>query len=289
MKFSRWALSAAAISALMVGGVARAELKTYIDQDEKVGDAALVPGSQSAVQRDLFLDAIVATSLKTETFESFTNGTKATNGLTVFGANSGITMTSIPGAVNNVTGDESTLTGRFNTTQGCTNPLGCNWWETDGGFTISFDRGYSAFAFYGTDFSDYGATVTLQLVNSITGEISSILVSQGGQVVNANNQTTTNDGGSGKGGSTSTDVNNTGSLLHFGFTDNSGTTYSSATILISQIQGSPNGTDFVGFDDFIVGDSKMGGNVPEPGSLALVGLSLLGLAAARRRKAAAQA
>ena len=46
---------------------------------------------------------------------------------------------------------------------------------------------------------------------------------------------------------------------------------------------------YLGFDDLMVGKVAPGGgggDLPEPGSLALVGASLLGLAAARRRRAA---
>jgi hypothetical protein len=42
------------------------------------------------------------------------------------------------------------------------------------------------------------------------------------------------------------------------------------------------GTDFFAFDDMIIGSAKQ--VIPEPGSLALLGLGLAGLATVRRRK-----
>ena len=68
-----------------------------------------------------------------------------------------------------------------------------------------------------------------------------------------------------------------GSLLFWGFID---TTTAYTKIAFGNTNA---GTDFFGFDDMTIGDRQQI-RVPEPASLALVGLSLLALTATRRRR-----
>lgn len=160
-----------------------------------------------------------------------------------------------PGSTGNIT---ATLTGsgnvenqmgagRFNTT-----PLGRQWWEVSGTFGIAFDQAISAFGFYGTDIGDFNGQITLALTD-INGIVTNLVVPN---TVNGNNA----------------------SLLFYGFID-------AANSYTSIAFGNTNaGTDFFGFDDMIIGDSEQV-SIPEPATLGLLGLGLLGLAAARRTKA----
>lgn len=135
--------------------------------------------------------------------------------------------------------------GRFNTTAG-----GRNFWEMSGSFSIDFSDPIAAFGFYGTDIGDFNGQVTLQLT--------------GGGVTNltVNNTVNANDG----------------SLLFFGFIDPT-QTYTKITF-----GNTASGSDFFGFDDMVIGDLQQVRQVPIPGTVALLGLGLAGLFAARRRK-----
>ncbi|WP_334188478.1 PEP-CTERM sorting domain-containing protein [Noviherbaspirillum sp.] len=135
--------------------------------------------------------------------------------------------------------------GRFNTTAG-----GSKFWEMSGSFSIDFSDPIAAFGFYGTDIGDFNGQVTLELSG---GGTTNLTVSN---TVNANN----------------------GSLLFFGFIDPS-QTYTKITF-----GNTASGTDFFGFDDMVIGDLQQVRQVPIPGTVALLGLGLAGLFAARRRK-----
>lgn len=158
-----------------------------------------------------------------------------------------------------------TSLGRYNMTAGVTDPntgqpgIG-HWLEATSDFEIDFTTAVSAFSFYVTDLGDYNGIFTIELYNGGTRVLVEEL---------RNDLQRAGDGN--------------GNLLYFGATSSTlGAGFTSARFLISQT----NSTDVLGFDSFMVGNYRnptTGGTIPEPTSLALVGLGLL--AAGWSRKA----
>ena len=147
--------------------------------------------------------------------------------------------------------------GRFNTTTG-----GSKYWEVQSGgtgsFSITFNSAIAGFGFYATDVNDFGGSFKLILESATFGDPNvELLISP----------TPLNDG----------------NLVFFGFTDRV-KTYTKVTFQTAG--GTSTAPDFFGFDDFVIGDSGQLNPVvvPEPGTLALAGLALVGLACGRRRQ-----
>lgn len=195
-------------------------------------------------ERQRFLDAL--TNVSSEGFETFANGDTAPLNLTFTGSSSSLSATlSGDGRIYDTPG-----AGRYNTT-----PLGTNLWEVQGAFSIDFaSTPISAFGFYGTDIGDFDGQVTIQLTDTAD---------------NVTNLT----------------VNNTvngadGSLLFWGFID------PNASYKSISFGNTAADTDVFGFDDMVIGDLQQikPPGVPEPGTLALVGLSLIALSTLRRRR-----
>lgn len=152
----------------------------------------------------------------------------------------------------------ATLTGGgyVNTVTSGTNGVGRypisgdNYWESGSSFTITFSEEISAFGFYGIDIGDFNGQVVLGLTGG------------GTSTINIGNST--NIAG--------------GSVLYFGFYDLIDT-YTSISFT-----NTASGVDYFGFDDFTVGTIENIKPVPEPGTMILFGIGLLGLAGASRRK-----
>ncbi len=122
------------------------------------------------------------------------------------------------------------------------------WFTNTGDFTINFSNPVAAFGFYAID---------------IESEMELILTKSGGGTVTLDPGATTN---------------NSGSIFYFGFYDTTDT-YTSA-----QFSNPTGGGDYYAFDNMSIGSRAQVTVVPEPGTIALVGLALLGLATSRRRK-----
>jgi hypothetical protein len=265
-QFLRLALAVAAVSA---ASTAQAELvySPYFATADINGDLTnplAIPVQQA---RTDFLSMV--SGAQTENLESFASGTNA-SGLSLFGGKATI-LPPANGQVTAVIDAGDGLTGRYNTTPGCTS---CNFLETAYSFRLAFGGTYSAFAFFGTDFSDFSGSIYIDLLE--TDASGNLVVVSGTRVLV-----------SGPGALLSTNGTGDGSLLNFGWTDNS-RGYAGMSFSVVQANTDPLNYDFIGFDDMVLGNfngptEPPPTDMPEPGSLALVALSLAGLAYTRRR------
>jgi hypothetical protein len=236
----------------------------YFGQDPGA-NGSFVVGGNSQQQQTAFLGALQP-GYVSEGFSpnSFTQGqTASPTALSILGGHGTIAATAGDTAAE-ITGqncDDQGCTGRFDTTAPGAPPGASYWWEASQSFTVMFGSSASAFGFYGTDLSDFGGSLSLQLLNASGAQVgSSLVISPAG-------------GGAQNGG-----------LLFYGFTD-SQQSYSGVRFVLTQQPGATS-IDVGGFDDLVVGNVPSQTSIPEPTTLALVSLALVGAAASRRRRGA---
>lgn len=264
--------------AFLAGGVWAAPVISAPVTDTS-GQLSVNPNGLPAQARGAFEGTFVGGSKKTDGFSSYAltplnpNAVPPNTQSSVNMSSIGAELTTIGGGGRIVNSTTDAGNGRFDTTGGDTTG---QWWLTGYSFSLTFERDtVSAFGFYGTDFGDFSGSFEIELYRKATDTTAAATRSIA-------------TGGSSGGTMPANNGANNAWLQFYSIFDDQDIAFERVVFRITQDPNltDPDDYDFLGFDDFVVGryNASTGGTVPEPGSLALVGASLLGLAAARRRK-----
>lgn len=246
----------ASIGLLAVSGAQAYTTYSGIDNNGNPGIAlSLIPNSSAA--ESSFKSQL--TGVGTETFESYAAGTSTPLAIAFPGAGTatllggGNVSAVAPGTTNGV--------GRYSVPS----LTSSKFWEVGAGaagnFDVTFSGAIAAFGFYGIDIGDFAGTLSIDLFNGAVA-VGSLVVPKAAQNLAD------------------------GSVLYFGFiAANAGEQFTKVSFRTTAGTG-----DFFAFDNFTIGTleqvCRVNCAVPEPGSLALFSLGLLGLGLARRRKTA---
>ncbi len=259
-------LAAAAITAW--SGMACAAFTTTFGQNKNVSaNFPLTFYPEAVTARDMFVGS------GTPSFYDFEAATVGATSLTINLGGVAATLSGAGQVLSNPVGQSNF--GRYSVSgviDPDPSPQGTRYWEatapTSGSssFKLDFDKAVQSFGFFATDVGDHGGLLSLELTLM---DNSTITIQPGGAGVVPDGDPLFNDQAS-------------GSVLFFGVSTSLATEYFKSVRFISS-GGST--ADIFGFDMFTVVAAPSGPNpTPLPGSLALVGAALGGLALVRRRR-----
>lgn len=246
------ALGLVAAVGIMVGAQQAHAYTDFFGEDVNNSEANPIAAFPNALAAQAaFLGGLVG-DVGTENFEGFADGTTQPLDLD-FGSAGTATLAGGGGAINSVTPGDTNGKGRYATS-------GSNYFEVAAGgtptFTVTFSQPVAAFGFFGVDIGDFGGQLSL-VVTTTEGELSGDIEHFLG------------DGGS-----------SGGSVFFFGLVAEIG----DALITSVEFLSSSGDGDIFAFDDFTVASPEQIIEVPEPSTVALFGLGLIGLGVGLRRR-----